>query len=159
MRRNLAPLPVADGLFIHTAEWNDTYTKRAWEHPDPIGVLGMFALMDGGVDPQIAKRTVGAVWKIWDWSRCWGWDFPWIAMAAARTGQPQIAVDALLNSAKDSVRRMDCAVVGILPATACSLRGGDDGCGMDGSPSPVFPLTENGLCAGKVLRRLREHKV
>jgi hypothetical protein len=101
VRRNLAPLPVANGLFIHTAEWNDTYTKRAWEHPDPIGVLGMLPPMDG-VDPEIAKRTVSTVWKTWDWDRCWGWDFPWIAMAAARTGQPQIAVDALLkNSPKN----------------------------------------------------------
>ena len=51
VRRNLAPLPVADGLFIHTAQWNDTYTKRAWEHPDPIGVLGMLPPIDG-VDAQ-----------------------------------------------------------------------------------------------------------
>jgi hypothetical protein len=55
------------------------------------------------VDAQIAKHTVSAVWNIWDWNRCWGWDFPWIAMAAARTGQPQIAVDALLkDSAKNN---------------------------------------------------------
>jgi len=96
VRRNLAPLPVFNGLYVHSAEWTNTYAKRAWEHPDPIGVFGMLSLTDG-VDPQIAKRTVSAVWSTWDWNRCWGWDFPWIAMAAARTGQPQIAVDALLK--------------------------------------------------------------
>ena len=100
VRRNLAPLPVnTNGFYIHTAQWDDTYTKRAWEHPDPIGVFGILPPLDG-VDAQIAKRTVSAVWAIWDWNRCWGWDFSWIAMAAARTGQPQIAVDALLKNSE-----------------------------------------------------------
>jgi hypothetical protein len=96
LRRNLAPLPVVDGFFVHSAEWTDTYTKRAWEHPDPVGVLGMLPPIEG-VDAEVARRTVAKVWKTWDWNRCWGWDFPWMAMAAARTGQTQIAVDALLK--------------------------------------------------------------
>jgi hypothetical protein len=100
VRRNLAPLPVVDGVFVHSGPWTDTYSKRAWEHPDPVGVLGMLPPIDG-VDAQIARRTVAKVWKTWDWNRCWGWDFPWMAMAAARTGQAELAVDALL---KDSPR-------------------------------------------------------
>ena len=96
VRRNLAPLPVVDSVFVHSAEWTDTYTKRAWEHPDPVGVLGMLPAMMG-VDFETAQRTVAKVWTTWDWNRCWGWDFPWMAMAAARTGQPRIAVDALLK--------------------------------------------------------------
>jgi len=39
VRSHLAPLPVVDGLFVHSAEWHDTYTTRAWEHPDPAGVV------------------------------------------------------------------------------------------------------------------------
>jgi hypothetical protein len=50
-----------------------------------------------GVDRETAQRTVRKVWESWNWSKVWGWDFPWMAMAAARTGQPQIAVDALLK--------------------------------------------------------------
>ena len=100
VRRNLAPLPVVDGLFVHSAPWTDTYTKRTWEHPDPVGVFGMLPPIEG-VDALVARRTVAKVWKTWDWSRCWGWDFPWMAMAAARTGQANLAVDALL---KDSSR-------------------------------------------------------
>jgi hypothetical protein len=96
VRRNLAPLPVVDGFFVHSAQWTDTYTRRAWEHPDPVGVFGMLPPIDG-VDAQIARRTVAKVWKTWDWNRCWGWDFPWMAMAAARTGQAKLAVDALLK--------------------------------------------------------------
>lgn len=98
VRQHLAPLPTTDGVFVHSAEWSDTYTKRAWEHPDPIGVLGMLPPMEG-VDAATARRTVRKVWQTWDWKRCWGWDFPWMAMAAARVGEPQIAVDALLKEA------------------------------------------------------------
>jgi hypothetical protein len=100
VRKNLAPLPVNDGVYVHSAEWTDTYTKRAYEHPDPVGVLGMLPPMDG-VDAATAQRTVHKVWDTWSWDRTWGWDCPWMAMAAARTGEPQIAVDALL---KDSAR-------------------------------------------------------
>jgi len=98
VRRHLAPLPVVDGVFVHSAEWYDTYTKRAWEHPDPIGALGMLPPMEG-VDRETAHRTVLKVWQTWDWKKCWGWDFPWMAMAAARVGEPQIAIEALLKDA------------------------------------------------------------
>jgi hypothetical protein len=96
VRKKLSPLPTLDGVFIHSVEWKDTYGKRAYEHPDPIGVLGMLPPIDG-VDEATAQRTVLKVWEKWDWNRCWGWDFPWMAMAAARTGQPEMAVEALLK--------------------------------------------------------------
>jgi hypothetical protein len=102
---HLAPLPTLDGVFVHSAEWKDTYDKRAWEHPDPIGVLGMLPPTEG-VDLPTAHRTVLKVWRTWDWNRCWGWDFPWMAMAAARVGEPQIAVEALLKEA-DNKNRYD----------------------------------------------------
>jgi len=98
VRRHLAPLPVLNDVFVHSALWHDTYTKRAWEHPDPIGVLGMLPPLDG-VDHETAHRTVLKVWQTWDWKKCWGWDFPWMAMAAARVGEPQIAIEALLKDA------------------------------------------------------------
>jgi len=98
VRRGLAPLPEEGGVYVHSAEWRDTYTARAWEHPDPIGVFGMLPPVDG-VDPETARRTVHKVWDTWDWRRCWGWDFPWMAMAAARVGEPALAVEALLREA------------------------------------------------------------
>jgi hypothetical protein len=98
VRGHLAPLPVLDGVFIHSPQWTNTYQNRAWEHPDPVGVLGMLPPMEG-VDGDTAHRTVLKVWKTWDWNRCWGWDFPWMAMAAARVNEPQLAVDALLKDA------------------------------------------------------------
>ena len=99
VRQHLAPLPTIDGVFVHSAEWLDTYTRRAWEHPDPIGVLGMLPPIEG-VDAETARRTVRTVWETWDWNRTWGWDLPWMAMAVARTGQPTIAVEALLKDSE-----------------------------------------------------------
>jgi hypothetical protein len=143
VRRNLAPLPVVDGVFVHSAEWTDTYTKRAFEHPDPVGVLGMLPPMVG-VDAETARRTVARVWTTWDWNRCWGWDFPWMAMAAARTGQPQIAVDALLkDSPKNSysIEGLNGGWYlpgngGLLYAVAMMAAGWD---GAPDRPSPGFP--------------------
>ena len=146
VRTNLTPLPVADGLFVHSTEWADTYTKRNFEHPDPIGVLGMLPPIQG-VDAGIATRTVAKVWTTWQWDRCWGWDFPWMAMAAARTGQPQIAVDALL--AKSPRNGYD--LQGINTGGPCPYLPGNGGllyaaammaAGWDGAPqrhAPGFP--------------------
>jgi hypothetical protein len=100
VRKSLSPLPKLGDVYIEVADWTDNYTaEKAWEHPDPIGAYGMLPLVDG-VDPVIARNTVRKVWETWNWERTWGWDFPWMAMAAARTGQPQIAVDALLHPSK-----------------------------------------------------------
>jgi hypothetical protein len=144
VRRNLAPLPVdTNGFYMRTAQWNDTYTTRAHEHPDPVGVLGMLPPMDG-VDPQTAQRTVSKVWTTWNWNDCWGWDFPWIAMAAARTGQPEIAVDALLKNSDRNNYATDGMCGGwylpgnggLLYATAMMAAGWD---GAPDQNAPGFP--------------------
>ena len=146
VRGHLAPLPTDDGVFVHSAEWHDTYAQRAWEHPDPVGVLGMLPPMEG-VDAATAHRTVLKVWKTWHWDRTWGWDCPWMAMAAARVGEPRIAVEALL---KESPRnRFDergvnvggpCPYLpgngGLLYAVAMMAAGWD---GAPACPAPGFP--------------------
>lgn len=38
--------------------------------------------------------------KVWKWNDTWGWDFPLVAMAAARLHLPEKAVDALLMPIK-----------------------------------------------------------
>jgi len=94
----LAPLPQQDGVYLAQEGMADTYTKWNWEHPSLVGPLGM--LPGDGVDPAVMQATVRKVWQNWQWERkTWGWDFPMLAMAAARTGQAQIAVDALLHPA------------------------------------------------------------
>jgi len=96
--RGLAPLPVQDGLYLQQEGMTDTYTKWNWEHPSLIGTLGM--LPGDGVDSAVMKATVRKVIREWRWDRCWGWDFPMMAMAAARNGEPAMAVDALLYPSK-----------------------------------------------------------
>ncbi|MCR8667875.1 hypothetical protein NO995_09295 [Aestuariibaculum sp. M13] len=95
---NLEELPVKDGLYLHSKEWEDTYTERNWEHPNTVGVWGMLPPNDT-MDYETAHRSLLKVWETWEWKRCWGWDFPWTAMAAARLGEPKMAVDALLIDA------------------------------------------------------------
>ena len=41
-------------------------------------------------------RTLDVDWADWDWPSTWGWDYPMMAMTAARLGEPDMAVDALL---------------------------------------------------------------
>ena len=92
----LAPLPVQDGVYLLQENMTDTYTKMNWEHPSLIGPKGM--LPSDGTDPATMRQTVEKVWSVWQWDRCWGWDFPMMAMAAAKNGRPDIAIDALLHS-------------------------------------------------------------
>lgn len=147
VRQHLAPLPVDDGFFMHSAEWHDTFTKRAWEHPDPVGVLGMLPPQKD-VDRETAHRTLLKVWTTWDWKRCWGWDFPWTAMAAARLGEPDIAVEALL---KDAGTKNHYDERGVCTGGPCPYLPGNGGllyavammaAGWDGAPmrnAPGFP--------------------
>jgi hypothetical protein len=93
---HLAPLPVKDGLYIYSDDRQDTYTARNIDHLDIIGIAGMLPPFQG-LDPAVARRTVKEVGRKWDWDATWGWDFPWLAMAAARVGDPKLAIEALLN--------------------------------------------------------------
>ena len=67
-----------------------------FEHPALIGTLGM--LPGDGVDTGCFKKTFEKVISTWNFNRTWGWDFPMMAMAAARIGKPEIAVDMLLQN-------------------------------------------------------------
>jgi len=91
--RGLAPLPVGDGLYLLQEGMADTYAKWNWEHP---ALLGAFGMQPGdGVDPATMRRSVRKAMEVWQWERAWGWDFPMAAMAAARSGEPELAVAAL----------------------------------------------------------------
>ena len=94
------------------------------------------------------RRTLDWVLQHWNWDKTWGWDYPMVAMCAARLGEPAKAVDALLMD-----RRTNTYLVsghnyqdgrlrvylpgngGLLTAVAMMLAG------WDGSsvPNPGFP--------------------
>lgn len=93
----LAPLPVQDGVYVLHENVKDMWTKWNFEHPALTGVFGI--LPGDGVDKATMKRTLAMVKAKWDFNHTWGWDFPMLAMCAARLGEPEQAVDFLMTSA------------------------------------------------------------
>lgn len=91
---HLSPLPTQDGIYLMQEGMADTFTKFNWEHPALVGALGVQP--GDGVEPETMRRTVRKVMEVWEWKRTWGWDFPMMAMAAARVSEPELAVRSLL---------------------------------------------------------------
>ena len=92
----LAPLPVADEKYLFTEATPDSYTNPKWNADHPA-VLNALSFVPGpGVDPTTMSNTLDWIWKNWNWPDTWGWDYPAIAMTAARLGEPDRAIDALL---------------------------------------------------------------
>ena len=92
---NLAPLPVEDSLYVLHEGVKEMWSKYNYEHPALIGTYGM--LPGDGVDRKIFENTFNKVVSVWNFKRVWGWDFPILAMAAARLNKPEEAVDLLLH--------------------------------------------------------------
>lgn len=93
----LSPLPKQDGVYLATESATDSYTNPEFktDHPSVLGTFGMLPETNL-LDKAVMKKTFNLVWDTWSWSDTWGWDFPMTAMAAARLGMPEKAVDALL---------------------------------------------------------------
>ena len=98
------PLVVDDKYaFAETAP--DSYTNRRWRNDHPA-VLAAFGMLPGpGIDEATMGRTFDWVWTNWNWPDTWGWDYPVLAMSAARLGKPERAVDALLLDTPKNVYR------------------------------------------------------
>lgn len=91
----LATLPQEDGLYVLSEGIQDMWTKYNFEHPALTGAYGM--LPGDGVDRMVMKRTFEKVLATWRFDHVWGWDLPMLAMCAARLGEPEKAIDLLLN--------------------------------------------------------------
>ena len=146
--KKLSPLPQEDGLYVTHEKIDSMWTKFNFEHPALTGIYGM--LPGDGVDTVCFKKTMDKVYSCWDFNRTWGWDFPMLAMAAARTGNPEKAVDMLMHSsASFQFDEHGLATGGPFPyfpsngglLTAVAMMAG----GWDGSigDAPGFP--KNGL--------------
>jgi hypothetical protein len=99
MIKSLAPLPVKDGKYVALESTPDTWDNPASRHDHPSFLMALGQLPGDGVDRATMARTLDAVLKSWDWEKkIWGWDYPMIAMTAARLGEPQKAVDVLLKT-------------------------------------------------------------
>lgn len=93
----LSPLAAADGLYLASEDAVDTYkdVRFTSDHPAILGALGILP-QNRLINPDYMKNSLDWIWDNWNWPKTWGWDYPMTAMAAARLGDPEKAVGALL---------------------------------------------------------------
>ena len=147
----LASPAVYEGVFPAHENCPETFTQRPFftDHPSMLGMLGL--LPGAGVDRGIMGATLDRVRRDWDLESCWGWDFPMMAMTAARLGRRREAVEFLLmespkntylpNGHNPQGDREDLPLYlpgngGLLLAAAMMAAGWD---GDGGLPAPGFP--------------------
>ena len=74
--------------------------KSRSDHPAVLGACGMLPSEKTAYtllyNKEKMKQTLEWVMKNWNWQSTWGWDYGMIAMCAARLGDPEIALQALL---------------------------------------------------------------
>jgi protein-glucosylgalactosylhydroxylysine glucosidase len=92
----LSKLPTRDGRYVNAESAPTTFTDAAQrrDHPTLLGAYGFIG--SPRVDRETMRRTLFSVMGTWDWPDTWGWDYPLVAMTAARLGEPAIAIDALM---------------------------------------------------------------
>ena len=110
----LSPLPEANGIytagiqigsdknheafdpFDATSKKVETFADKCRnDHPAVLGACGMLPYTSLYNKEQM-QHTLDWVMQNWNWQTTWGWDYGMIAMTAARLGQPETALKALL---------------------------------------------------------------
>lgn len=93
----LSPLASLEGLYLAAETAPETYhdIRFTSDHMAVLGALGIMPKSRLVVD-TIMLNTLHWVWDNWNWNKTWGWDYPMTAMSAARLGEPEKAVGALL---------------------------------------------------------------
>jgi hypothetical protein len=160
----LSALPVHDRRYLFAETAPESFGDPRWarDHPAVLGALGM--LPGPGVDPATMRRTFDWIWANWSWPDTWGWDYPMLAMCAARLGLPERAVDALLmDAAKNAYRpnghnhqRPGLTIYlpgngGLLAAVAMMAAGWD---GAPARDAPGFPSDGSWTVRSEGLRRM-----
>ncbi|ANB12068.1 hypothetical protein AWJ20_303 [Sugiyamaella lignohabitans] len=153
---NLATPHIEDGLYVIWPGIKDMWTKYTWEHPALVGMYGWLPSNDA-LDINTMKATSKKIWETWHFDECWGWDFGMLAMNAARLGEPEKAIDFLLdpNMPFDDAGLAPGgtqvpfpylpATGSLLLAVAFMAAGWDDD---NGKPSPGFPTGWEVSCEG-----------
>lgn len=101
----ISPLADKDSLYLAAETQPDTYSNERMysDHPAVMGAVGLLPLNPRQTDVAKMKKTEQWIWKNWKWDTSWGWDYPMMAMGAARMGEPENAVGALLmNEVKNT---------------------------------------------------------
>jgi hypothetical protein len=143
--KQLSRPTVRDG--VYTGIETPPYTIYR-DHPSMVAAFG-FVPPTPLIDTDIMKRTLEHVMQKWDWPSTWGWDYPMLAMTAARQGEPEKAIDALFiesqknrylaNGHNYQSARLPLYLPGnggLLSAVAMMAAGWD---GCPDRPAPGFP--------------------
>lgn len=94
----LSPLAYNDDkLYLAAETATDTYKDIRFtsDHMAVLGAVGILP-MNKLVREDYMRNTLHWIWDNWNWDKTWGWDYPMTAMDAARLGEPEKAVGALL---------------------------------------------------------------
>lgn len=148
--QKLSPLAFnEDSLYLAAETAPQTYRDIRFtsDHPAVLGAVGILP-QSRLVNDDIMRNTLDWVWNKWNWDKTWGWDFPMVAMCAARLGEPERAVDALLMQKRTNTylvnghnyqdSRLRCYLPGnggLLTAVAMMCAGWDGSMGKN----PGFP--------------------
>ena len=155
----LARPTVRDG--VYEAMESAPYTVPH-DHPSMLAALG-FLPSTPLIEPPLMRATLEEVWTTWDWPSTWGWDYPMIAMTAARVERPDLAVEALLrdtpknrwlpnghNYQRDNLPLYLPGNGGLLYAAAMMAAGWDGG---PDRAAPGFPSDGSWVVKSEGLRR------
>lgn len=146
VKDNLAPLPSQDDVYVLYEGIKDMWTnpKTASDHPGFLGLYGWLP-PDSHFNLTLFQNTVNKVYGSWDFDNLYGWDFPLMAMAAARMGDGEKAVQWLLHP-NNRVNELGMPEGGnrvptpYFPASAGMLLAvGMMAGGWDGLDGPIFP--------------------
>lgn len=93
----LPPLASKDGLYLASENATDTYEDIRFtsDHPAVLGAVGILP-QNKLIRSDYMSNTLNWIVKNWNWEETWGWDYPMLAMCAARLNEPAKAVDGLL---------------------------------------------------------------
>jgi hypothetical protein len=150
--QHLATPVTEDGKYLFAETAPGTYTEHKWtdDHPSVLASLGVLPPIGdpSPVTPDIMRPTLHWIWDNWNWPDTWGWDYPMVAMCAARLGEPERAIDALLRDTPKNhyglnghnYQRPGLSIYlpgngGLLYATAMMAAGWDG----SSQPTPGFP--------------------
>ncbi|ORY15917.1 Six-hairpin glycosidase-like protein [Clohesyomyces aquaticus] len=99
VRDKLAPFPVQEGVYVLYEGVKDMWTapSLAEDHPGLIGIHGWLP-PDSRLNATTFRKTVDKVYSSWNFTYSYGWDFPLLAMTAARLGDSERAVHWLLDA-------------------------------------------------------------
>jgi len=146
---NLAPLSIHNELYLPNATTPRAYKDDRFrrDHPSVVAAYG-FLPINNRIDTTVMNNTFQNIMNRWQWETTWGWDYPMLAMTAARLNKPEQAINALLmnvqkntylingHNYQDKRLRLYLPGNGGLLAAVAMMAGGWDGAGGD---APGFP--------------------